>query len=606
MRVRASKKPNPLKWVRFRIIIVGTVLGVCFTLVGARAFQLHVLDGKQLQSKAADRYTREFDNKPKRGTIYDRNHAELALSVDVPSICAYPPKIESPKETARALARVLKVKQAPLRKKLASKRGFVWIKRHTVPSEVSAVKALDIEGVGFVTESRRYYPMKSLAAQVMGFCNVDGKGLEGLEFYYNAYLEGCETSGTVLRDALGRSFTEEEPSSPGTPGYNLILNIDKNIQYIAEQALSAGVRASSAKTGTALVIVPSTGAVLAVAHVPQFNPNAFSKYKRERWRNRAITDTFEPGSTFKILLAATALESGVCTPSSKFYCEEGTYRIGRKVVHDVHPHETLSLADIIKYSSNIGATKVGKEVGPAYLHHKLTEFSVGAKLGVDCPGEASGSLLPVRRWTEIDSAAICFGQGVSLSAVQLAAAVSAVANGGLLMKPYLVQEITDVQGRTVTGFEPTSLRRVISPENARRITRMMMRTVEEGGTGIEAAVEGYKVAGKTGTAQKADPVEGGYANDKYIASFVGFAPAGNPLITVLVAIDEPSKEQHYGGVVAAPVFRRIVRETLRYLKVPPETVPPVPSDHGQDSPKQEDDRGPGDPLRVSHEAPAMG
>ena len=606
MKRRTAKKPNPLKWVRFRIIIVGTVLGVCFAVIGARAFQLHVLEGEQLQSKAADRYTKAFDNKSKRGTIYDRNHTELALSVDVPSICAYPRTVESSKETARALARVLKVKEGPLREKLASEKGFVWVKRHTVPDEVSAVKALNLKGVDFVTESRRYYPMKSLAAQVIGFCNVDGKGLEGLEFKYNNYLEGRETSGTVLKDALGRSFTEEEPSFPGTPGYNLILNIDKNIQYIAEQALSHGVRASGAKAGIAIVIIPGTGAVLAVAHTPQFNPNAYARYKRERWRNRAITDTFEPGSTFKILLAAAALESGVCSPRSLFYCEEGTYHIGRRVVHDVHPHETLSLADIIKYSSNIGATKVGEKVGPAYFHHKLIEFGIGTKLGVDCPGEASGSLLPVRRWTEIDSAAISFGQGVSVSALQLAAAVSAVANGGVLMKPYLVQQITDVQGRTIRSFEPTPLHRVISSQNARLITRMMMRTVEEGGTGIEAAVEGYKVAGKTGTAQKADPVEGGYSHDKYIASFVGFAPAENPVVTVLVIIDEPNKEEHYGGVAAAPVFRRIVRETLRYLKVPPEPVPPVPANHAQDSPKQENDRGPGDSLRVSHEAPAMG
>jgi cell division protein FtsI (penicillin-binding protein 3) len=323
------------------------------------------------------------------------------------------------------------------------------------------------------------------------------------------------------------------------------------------------------------------------------------------WRNRAITDSFEPGSTFKILLVAAALESGTCTPSSEFYCEEGAYRIGRNVVHDVHPHATLSLQDIVKYSSNIGAAKVGKKVGPAYLYRKLEEFGLGEKVGIDCPGETRGSLRPVGRWTEIDAVAICFGQGVSMSALQLAVAVSTVANGGLLMKPHLVQRITDTQGRTIKSFEPTLLRRVISRENASRLTRMMMRTVEEGGTGVRAAVRGYNAAGKTGTAQKADPAGGGYAADKYIASFVGFAPAENPAIAVLVAIDEPQKE-HYGGVVAAPVFRRIVRETLRYLKVPPELATPEHATPDLDSPEQESHGQPGESLRVSYEEPTMG
>ncbi len=605
MRVHTSKKPHPLRWIRFRIIIVGTVLGVCFALMAGRAFQLQVLEGKQLQSKAAVRYTKAFHNKPKRGTIYDRHYAEIAVSIDVPSICAYPKQMRSPKRTARALAQVLNLKQVPLREKLCSGKKFVWVKRHTDPAEASAVKALELDGIDFRTESRRFYPMKSLAAQVVGFCGIDGKGLEGLEFYYNAYLQGRKTRQTVLKDALGRSFTEEEPSSAGKPGYNLILNIDKNVQYITEQALSEGVRTSKAKAGTALVIVPRTGEILAVAHVPSFNPNAFGQYERWLWRNRAITDAFEPGSTFKILLVAAALESGMCTPSSEFYCEEGVYRIGRNVVHDVHPHATLSLGDIIKYSSNIGAAKVGQKVGAAYIHRKLSEFGLGAQLGVDCPGETSGSLLPIGSWTEIDTVAVCFGQGVSLSVLQLAVAVSAVANGGLLMKPSLVQKITDIQGRTTKRFQPTPLRQVISPENARHLTRMMMRTVEKGGTGVQAAIKGYKVAGKTGTAQKADPAGGGYEKDKYIASFVGFVPAGNPEIVVLVMIDEPYKA-HYGGVVAAPVFRRIVRETLRYLKVPSEPVTPEYAEHSQDNPGQEDHGRPEESLRVSYEAPTMG
>ncbi|MBW1769961.1 MAG: penicillin-binding protein 2 [Deltaproteobacteria bacterium] len=605
MRIGRKKKPNPLKWVRFRIVIVGAFFGVCFALMVARAFQLQVVEGRQLQSKAEDRYTEAFCNTSKRGTIYDRNHTELAVSVDVESICAYPTQISSPKQIARPLARALNLKQSSLLKKLRSGKSFVYVKRQVTPAKVSSVRALKLDGIGFRTESRRFYPLKSLAAQVIGFCGTDGNGLEGLEFRYDAYLKGRESAGTIIKDALGRSFTWE-PSSEGKPGYNLILNLDKNIQYIAEEALSEGVRKSRARSGIALVIVPSTGAILAVAHVPRFNPNAFGQYERWLWRNRALTDSFEPGSTFKILLVAAALESGICTPDSEFYCEEGAYRVGRKVVHDTHPHETLSLQDIIKYSSNIGAAKVGKKIGPAYLYHKLEEFGLGEKSGIDCPGETPGSLRPVGSWTEIDAATICFGQGVSLSALQLGVAVSTVANGGLMMKPYLVHKIADVQGRTIKSVEPTPLRRVISRENARRLTRMMMRIVEEeDGTGVQAAVRGYHVAGKTGTAQKADPAGGGYAAGKYVASFVGFAPAENPEIVVLVAIDEP-REEYYGGVVSAPVFRRIVRETLRYLKVPSELVTPEHADPHFNSPEQEGLRGPEEPLRVSNEEPKMG
>jgi cell division protein FtsI (penicillin-binding protein 3) len=617
MRTSSKRKTNPLKWIRFRIIVVGTVLGVCFALMVSRAFQLQVLEGKQLRSKAAVQYEKAFHNRSKRGTIYDRNYAEMAVSIDVASICAYPGRICSPEQTASALARALNLEQESLLEKLLSGKRFVWIKRHGDPSEVSPVRKLELDGIDFVTESRRFYPLKSLAAQVMGFCGTDGSGLEGLEFYYDSFLKGRESSRTVLRDALGRGFTAKGSSTEGKPVHNLILTIDKNIQYIAEQALSEGAKEFWAKSGMALVIVPRTGAILAMAHVPRFNPNAFGQYEPWLWRNRAITDSFEPGSTFKIFLAAAALESGLCEPGSEFYCEEGAYRIGKNIVHDVHPYAALSLQDILKYSSNIGAAKVGEKVGPAYLYHRLKEFGLGERLDVDCPGETRGSLFPVGGWSEIDAVAICFGQGVSVSALQLAAAVSALANDGLLMKPYLVQGMTDVHGRVVKSFQPTTLRQVISSENTWRLTRMMERTVEKGGTGVRAALRGYKVAGKTGTAQKADPEGGGYTTDKYIASFVGFVPAENPEIVVLVVIDEPRKH-HYGGMVAAPVFRRIVRKTLRYLKIPPELATSECTGPGLDSPKRDrrEDHLPvrstrtdgraGEPLRVSCEAQTMG
>ncbi len=604
MRTRSSRKSNPLKWVRFRIVIVGSFLGVCFALMIARAFQLHVVQGEQLQSKAAGQYTKAFYDISKRGTIYDANHTELALSVDVESICAYPAQIRFPLQTAQSLARALRLDKATVLKKLRAKKSFVWIKRHVDPAQISAVRAVKLDGVGFVTESRRFYPLTTLAAQVVGFCGTDGRGLEGLEFYYDAFLKGRENRRTVLKDALGRGFTEE-PASEGGPGYNLILNIDKNIQFIAEEALSEGVKKFWAKSGTALVMVPDTGAILAMAHVPAFNPNAFGQYQPGLWRNRAVTDTFEPGSTFKILLVAAALESGTCTPSSAFNCEEGSYRIGRRIVHDVHPYAQLSLQDILKYSSNIGAAKVGEKVGPAYLYHKLAEFGLGEKSDVDCPGETSGSLRPVKSWSQIDAGAICFGQGVSVSALQLASAVAAIANDGLLMKPYLVKRITDAQGRTIKRFQPVVLRRVISRENARVLTGMMTRVSEEGGTGVKAAMTGYMVAGKTGTAQKADPAEGGYARGKYMASFVGFVPAEDPLIAVLVVIDEP-QEEHYGGVVAAPVFRCIASKTLRYLKVPPKLTGPEHGDPDPNTCQRENPHVPAKRLRVSRAEPQMG
>ncbi len=568
-----KKKTKSYKWIRFRVIMIGTVLALCFGVVVGRAVQLQVLDRSELSEKAAGEYMRAFHKMPRRGTIYDQNHRELAVSIDVSSICAHPKRIASPRRTASALARTLNLKRRPIFQKLSSGKGFVWIRRHAKPKEVSAVKELDLDGVDFVTESRRFYPLRTLAAQVIGFCGTDGRGLEGLEYAYDPILSGRESRWTVFKDALGRSFTVKADSPETKDGYNVVLTIDKNIQHIAERSLSETVERFSAKSGMAVVMAPSTGAVLAMAHVPQFNPNTFGQYAPALRRNRNITDSFEPGSTFKIFLAAAALESGLCTPDSRFDCEEGRYEVGNNVVHDVHAHGPLSIRDILKYSSNIGAAKIGEKIGSKYLFNKLKAFGFGARTGIDCPGETPGSVLSLEKWSDMDSLAICFGQGISVSALQLTTALCAVANGGILMKPYLVQAMTDWQGRLVKSFPPTKLRRVISSETAQSLASMLERVVGKGGTGLRAALRGYRVAGKTGTAQKVDPEAKGYARDKHIATFAGFVPASDPRLAIAVVIDEP-KRHYYGGVVAAPVFRLVARESLQYLKIPPELVTP--------------------------------
>ncbi len=444
------------------------------------------------------------------------------------------------------------------------------------PVAPDAVK--DVEAVAGITKSNETGDSEKstnagTSAQVVGFCGTEGSGLEGLEYHYDSFLSGRESSWTVLKDALGRCFRVEGTRTEARDGHNLVLTIDKNIQYIAERALFEGVEEFLAVSGMTVVMAPSTGAVLAMAHVPQFNPNTFERYEPWLWRNRAIADSFEPGSTLKIFLAAAALESGRCTPEAEFYCENGRYRIGRHVVNDVHSYGTLSLKDIVKYSSNIGAVKVGERIGSRFLFDKLRGFSFGAKTGVDCPGESPGGLRPVDRWSKMDAAAICFGQGIAVSALQLAAAVSAIANDGVLMKPYLVGAITDPEGRVVSSFQPTVLRQAVSSQTARSLTSVLARAVEEGGTGVRAAVEGYRVAGKTGTAQKVDPSAKAYSNNRHLASFVGFVPAEDPAVVILVVIDEP-KKHYYGGVVAAPVFRRTAVEILQYLRIPPAQVTP--------------------------------
>ncbi|MGD8366213.1 MAG: penicillin-binding protein 2 [Desulfobacterales bacterium] len=562
-------KTTPVdKRLRLRTILVGAVF--CAMLVGicAKAAYLQTLQRSWLSEKAAHQVTSSMDRKGKRGTIFDANLREMAVSVDVDSVAAYPSKISDPDGTARALAAALSTNRGQIFRKLRLDRPFVWIKRQADPKEASAIQKLDLNGIDFIPEHKRFYPNTSMAAQLLGFAGVDGSGLEGLEYFYNSDLEGGRQQTTILRDALGRGFDTEAAKTGLREGHNLVLTIDQGIQFLAEDTLAETVRSSAAASGMAVVLAPRTGAVLAMAHYPFFNPNAFDRFSRDAWRNRAITDPYEPGSTLKIFTAAAALASGVATPNSVVFCENGKYRVGGHVIHDVNPQQWLSLANVLRVSSNIGAAKIGELVGSEQLYTTLQEFGFGTKTGIDCPGESPGVLSPWQRWSKIDQCAIAFGQGVSVTAVQLAAATAAIANDGVLMRPYIVQAVTDKNGRIVRRQDPKPVRRAVSSKVARQLRRMMTRVVSEDGSGALAMLDGYTAAGKTGTAQKADR-QGSYAEDRYVASFVGFAPAEAPEIVVLVVIDEP-KKSYYGGVVAAPAFKRIAEETLHYLNVPPQ------------------------------------
>jgi cell division protein FtsI (penicillin-binding protein 3) len=558
---------DPHRALRVRLHLVAGVFALAIALIAAKAVHVQLFQGDWLSEKAAAQYQGSMVTQGQRGTIYDRNLHKLAASIDVASIGAFPKAVEHPKEAARLLGAALDLKRRDVERRLASSSNFVWIKRQVTPREAKNVESLALRGIQFVTEPSRIYPQKTVAAQILGFSGVDGQGLEGLEFFYNERLSGDTARLTVTRDALGRGFQVEHVAMPDPSGNNLVLTLDRTIQYNAEVRLAEAVAEFGAKSGIAIVMQPATGAILAQAHYPLFNPNAFKSTEKANSRNRAITDPFEPGSTMKIFTAAVALEAGVCSPATVFNCENGNYRIGSNTVHDTHPHGWLPLSEIVKVSSNIGAIKIAELLGHQGLYEGLRRFGIGQKTGIDSPGETSGSIAPWERWRRIDGATIAFGQGVSVSALQLLTATAALANGGLLMKPYLVQAITDSRGRLVESFKPQPVRRAVSPETARAMVEIMKGVVTKGGTATSAAMERYTVAGKTGTAQKVEA--GSYAHGKYTSLFVGFAPADAPAVAILVAIDEPQKA-HYGGVVAAPTFKRIAQETLDHLATPPE------------------------------------
>ncbi|MFA7405136.1 MAG: penicillin-binding protein [Pelobacteraceae bacterium] len=555
------------KWARIRIIMIGIVFGLLFLSVVGRAFYLQILQHENLVKKADKQHQHKVDLTPARGSILDRNGTTLAESIHMDSCYAEPRRIKDVDGTAGVLAPMLGIPKHELVTKLSVNKSFIWIERWLAPEVAARVKNMKLPGIGFVPESKRFYPNMEIAAHVVGFTGRDPNGLEGIELKYDSTILGNTGYMITERDALGRNIAiMNTVIKDSSPGKSVILTLDKTIQFIAEKELAKAVTESNAKGGMALVMESDTGKVLAMANYPTFNPNSYSRYTLAQLRNHVVVDSFEPGSTFKIFTIAAALDSGTIKPGDVYNCENGTYRIADRTIHDDHPHSRLSVSEIIKYSSNIGSAKIGFKMGEEKLSSYLRNFGFGGRTGIDLPGESPGSLK--KHWYGVDLATISFGQGVSLSAIQLVSALSSIANGGNLMKPYLVEQILDDNGTVAQKFEPQLVRRVISQETAQKVTKMMETVTADGGTGTKAALDGYRVAGKTGTAQKVDPVTHAYSPTRRIGSFVGFVPADKPKLTIAVIIDEPQGVK-YGGVVAAPAFRGIAQNSLAYLKIQP-------------------------------------
>lgn len=574
--------PQELKTYK-RIRLVTFLLSVLIIIIIGRAFYLQVVTNNKWAKLAERQYHRIIRDESPRGAIFDYNNEPMALSIAVDTVFIEPNQAikklsaaeeESKRqEAATVLATTLALPRAEMVKKLHSGKSYIAIKRQVSPEEGNLlrekIKEKKLPWIGIKQEYRRYYPNSEIGAQLLGFTGLEHEGLEGLELKYNEILL---SKGKGVRegekDNRGRTIGASRETGEGTsPGSNLVLTINQKIQFVAEKELAEGVRSSGSKAGCVVVLDPATGRVLAMANQPGFNPNSLSEYRPGDWRNRVLGDAFEPGSTQKIFTVAAALNEKVITPGQMIHCENGSYKVGGKVIHDHSPLGLITITDILKHSSNIGSAKIGKKLERARLHKYLTDFGFGTVTGIDLPGEARGKLRKPDKWYEIDLAAISFGQGLTVTPMQTATAMAAIANHGLLMQPHVVERIISADGSTEI-IAPKAVRQVVSAETANIVRDMMMTVTEKGGTGTLAVVPGYRTAGKTGTAQKADAVTGKYSVDKRVASFVGFIPAENPKVVILALLDEP-RGQVYGGLIAAPIFSRVASQTLQLLGVPP-------------------------------------
>lgn len=557
--------------IRKRIATLFFLFIIGFLVLSGRLVWVQFVKGAELTEKAIQNRMRDIPVESKRGIIYDRNGNELAISISADSIYVIPAELKrsgQEKEVAAQLASILEIDEESIYKRITQNSSFEWIKRQAEPEKSQKIRELDLPGIGMTEESRRYYPKGTLASHILGISGIDNTGLEGIDQYYNDLVGGTKGRIIIEHDAANRPIPEATHKYIAPiDGANLVLTIDETIQYITERELDKMFKERNAKSAAAIVMDPNTGEILAMASRPDFDPNNYNDYPAANRRNFAINDVYEPGSTMKITTASMALEEKVITPESHLFCP-GHVKVGKETIgcSGDKAHGDQTFTKVVENSCNVGFVKVGLEVGLDTYFKYIKAFGFGQVTGIDLPGEAAGILVNPQNAKQIDLATMSMGQANAVTPVQLVTAASVVANGGNLIKPHLVKQVIDNEGQVIKNNEPQIVRRVISAETAATLAGILEGVVTDG-TGKNAYIEGYRVAGKTGTAQKVAPT-GGYMSSEYVASFLGFAPADKPQLACIVVVDAPQGYPYYGGWVAAPPFREILKDSLRYLEVP--------------------------------------
>ncbi|MGH9741929.1 MAG: penicillin-binding protein [Candidatus Acidiferrum sp.] len=552
--------------VHVRLLILAGVALLWMGAVFGRLTYLQLFCHSEYLARALRQQQRTIEITPERGAIYDRNMRPLAMSVPVDSAFGVPSEIADEHLAARLLSGIVDVPQDVLEERFASSRSFVWISRKLPPEKAEAITALNLKGVYLQKENERFYPKRNLAAHVLGFVDMDEKGLGGIEYELDNQIRGQSEKIVVMEDAKRRWFDGGQAKLNN--GADVVLTLDEKIQYVAERELNAAIARTHAIAGSAIVMNPNTGEILALANWPTFNPNKASEASPESRMDRAVSALYEPGSTFKLVTLAAAFNEGITRPDEVFDCENGSVLVAGHRIHDHKPFGLLNVAQILAESSDVGAIKIALRLQGPRFYDYIRAFGFGTLTGVDLPGESKGLLRPLNDWGSFSIGSISMGQEIGITPIQLITAVSAIANGGLLYRPHVVTEL-ERNGHALPAqgaLEETEPRRVIRPETAATLRRLMEGVVLYG-TGPKARLDGWSSAGKTGTAQKIDPATGRYSRTQYIASFAGFAPINNPAVTILVSLDSPVG-QHEGGEVAAPVFKRIAEDVLTYLDVP--------------------------------------
>lgn len=582
---------SPTISTKRRLICMLLIISIIVFALIARLGYIQIVKGEDFKKQALEQWARDITITAKRGIIYDRKGKKLALSVSTDTVVCIPADVKKPRETARIVADILQINEEEVYEKITKRVNYIIIKRWIDKEQADALRKKDLAGIKIIDDNKRYYPFGNFASYVLGFTDVDQVGLYGVERTFNKYLTGVPGRWVMTTDAVGRQlpYGYEEFYEP-QDGASIVLTIDETIQHFAEKAALEALVKNKARKVSILVMEPNTGDILAMAVKPDFDPNTprvplddelkeeweslpleeLQKKWYDMWRNFAVNDSYEPGSTFKIITAAAGLEENIVTPQSQFYCDGYITDIPGarlKCWRYYNPHGSETFVEGVQNSCNEVFVAVGRRLGQETLYKYIRAFGFGEKTGIDLTGEQSGLVRRPDNMKEVELATISYGQGISVTPIQLVTAISAVANGGKLMKPRIVKQLVDVNGNTIHEFKPEIRRKVISEETSQTLLEIL-ETVVADGTGKNAYVPGYRVGGKTGTAQKV--IDGRYAPGKYIASFVAIAPVNDPRVVVLVVIDEPSNGAYYGGVVAAPVAGQVIEDTLKYLNVEPQ------------------------------------